>query len=81
MQRNPDTSTELPLGDVRMAREQLGKLLGGCLSLCSSCSRYHTQTPPSPQPPPDLCGSASLFQPCIVKQLFPGWAEAQVTNQ
>lgn len=81
MQGNPDTSTELPLADVWMAQEQLGKLLGSCLSLCSSCSQYHAQNPPSPWSLPKLSDSAALFQQCIVKQLFPSWAEAQVTKQ
>lgn len=81
MQGNPDTSTELPLADAWMAQEQLAKLLGSCLSLCSSCSQYHAQNPPSPWSLPKLSDSAPLFQQRIVKQLFPSWAEAQVTNQ
>lgn len=81
MQRNPEANAGLPLGEVQTAQEQLGRLLGGCLSLRSSCSWYHAQTPFSAQPLPNLSDSASLYEPRVLKQLFPSWAKAQVTKQ
>lgn len=53
-------SKGLPLGEVQVAWEQLGTLLGGCLSLRSSCSQYLAQTPPSAWPLPKPPDSASL---------------------
>lgn len=80
MQRNLNASKGLPLGEVQVAWEQLGTLLGGCLSLQSSCSQYHPQTPPTAWPLPKLSESAS-FLPWIINQLFTSWDKAQVTKQ